>query len=178
MKFTFPNSQTHPREPLSHWTTSTLSHLPTLSHTQSVILSILIFLFLFLFLVSLLPLYRGKVVALDFRWVSGFCSHLVLIFLFLFCSSSSSAFQCFFFYLNGPMQGLFQPESKTKKRKKVQPQMRMQPRPQLHNVFVRIRLGALAQSAHSCFLLYIKSSFFTNFTIPDDRGNCKMESSR
>ena len=109
-----------------------------------------------------------------FRLLFSCCSYFSFSFLLFFLQCISVVF----FYLNGPMQGLFQPESKTKKRKKFSHRCACSRVHSCTTCSCVSDSGALAQSAHSCFLLYIKSSFFTNFTIPDDRGNCKMESSR
>ena len=130
MKFTFPNIQTHPRDPLlltyPLFLTYPIHHslYSYFSHTQSIILSILIF--HFLFLVSLLPLFRGKVVASDFRCVSRFCSRLVLIFLFLLFPSSAGTFHGFFLKKKktnsrsvSAQIGPYWAESETKKKKKI-----------------------------------------------------------
>lgn len=93
-----------------------------------------------------------------FRLLFSSCSYFSFSFLLFFLQCIS----VFFFFLNGPIQGLFQPESKTKKKKKkeVQPQMRMQPRPQLHNVFVRIRLGCAGPISTLVLLTIYKEFLF------------------
>ena len=156
MKFTFPNIQTHPRDPLlltyPLFVTYPIHHslYSYFSHTQSIILSILIF--HFLFLVSLLPLFRGKVVASDFRCVSRFCSRLVLIFLFLLFPSSAGTFHGFFLKKKktnsrsvSAQIGPYWAESETKKKKKSAMDTR---------AVVSVRdSGAPAQMAHLCFLI-------------------------
>ena len=103
--------------------------------------------------------WKGSGFRLQVRF-SLFVLILFLFFFFFFALLPPVHFSVFFF-LNGPIQGLFQPESKTKKKKKkVQPQMRMQPRPQLHNGFVRIRLGCAGPISTLVLLTIYKEFLF------------------
>ena len=121
--------------------------------------------------------WKGSGFRLQVRF-SLFVLILFLFFFFFFALLPPVHFSVFFFFLNGPIQGLFQPESKTKKKKKKSSATDAHAAASTAAQCVRAYPTRVRwPNQHSCFLLYIKSSFFTNFTIPDDRGNCKMESS-
>ena len=122
--------------------------------------------------------WKGSGFRLQVRF-SLFVLILFLFFFFFFALLPPVHFSVFFFFKrtdSGPVSARI--ENEKKKKKKFSHRCACS---RVHSCTMCSCVsdsGALAQSAHSCFLLYIKSSFFTNFTIPDNRGNCKMESSR